>query len=430
MKNGILITTLTRGVALAALLVLCPTLTARAAVNVQTNPDGSAFTAVLFNGPSATKYDIVFIGDGFTASEQAAFNARVDDAVAALQALPPYSERMCAFNIWRVNVVSNQSGVDHPAQGIFRDTELDCRYGNPANNEAERCIGSDSPTDCYEAAGFAPDADAIFTLVNDTQWGGCAGDLVFSSISPGFDGIITHELGHKVGALADEYDCYVCDGSDNNLTYSGPEPGAVNLTADANRATTKWAGLIAATTALPTTVDSPPGVVGLWEGGGYNRFGMFRAQSQCQMRDLSPFCRVCADSMRSTLSAKCSPCEIDPNMLPCLKPFRPEDVLTCPPPCGLRFPIPPCLSCPFELNLEDLIRIEYGGLGDNFGARIVDDLGRVATEGKVVRGRMTIEFRGSRARQYFVELTGGARGLTGQRLNTRLFRNGKQQALR
>ncbi|NUO79368.1 hypothetical protein HUU05_04775, partial [candidate division KSB1 bacterium] len=217
---------------------------ASSAVNVQRNSDGSYYTAVLSNGSTSLKYDIVFIGDGFTTAQQADFNARVNDAVAALQAMPAYSQRMCGLNIWRVNVVSAQSGVDHPAGGVFRNTELDCRYGNPAVGEAERCIRSDSPAKCYEAADYAPDYDAVFVLVNDTQWGGCAGGLVFSSISPGFAGIITHELGHKIGALADEYDCYVCDGSDANRTYVGPEPASANLTKQTARASIKWNALI------------------------------------------------------------------------------------------------------------------------------------------------------------------------------------------
>ena len=336
-----------------------------AEVNIQHN-GAATYTTVLGGGStSAGKYNIVFLGDGFTAGEQAAFDARVNDAVAALQALPPYAGHMCAFNVFRVNVVSAESGVDHPASmpPVERDTELGVRYGNPANNEAQRCITSSDPAAIHEAAAFAPDADAIFVLANDSEWGGCAGGLVFSSISPGFAGIITHELGHKIGGLADEYDCYKCDGTDNDRTYVGAEVDAVNLTAISDRATTKWASLIDPSTPLPTTVDSPPGVVGLWEGGGYHRFGIFRPRNQCHMRDLAPFCPVCAGQMTADLASHCSTCELYPGSLLCYLssigwgrlylhawlPFR------------INLPFPPCLSCP-DFKLKDEWRYQVRGL--------------------------------------------------------------------
>jgi hypothetical protein len=171
---------------LATLLAGLVASAAAAAVDVQQQPNGLYYTLVHGGGASDLRYDLVLVGDGFTADEQDEFDARVEDVVAALEARAPFSDRMCAFNVWRVNVVSEDSGVDHPADGVFVDTELDVRYGDPDDGEAERCITSDSPADVYEAAGFAPEHDAIFVLANDTQWGGCAGDLVFSSISAGF----------------------------------------------------------------------------------------------------------------------------------------------------------------------------------------------------------------------------------------------------
>src|SRR5690242_2310925 len=91
-------------------------LAAMAAVNVQVNPDGTRYSAVLLNGPASRKFDIAFVGDGFTSSsaDQTAFNNAVDTAVQALRNESPYRENVCAFNVWRVNVISAQSGVDEP----------------------------------------------------------------------------------------------------------------------------------------------------------------------------------------------------------------------------------------------------------------------------------------------------------------------------
>jgi len=399
------------------------------AVNVQPNADGSLYTAVLVNGASTFKYDIVFIGDGFTAAQQSAFNLKVNEAVAALQARVPYSQRLCAFNIWRVNVVSAQSGVDHPAGGIFRNTELDCRYGNPTVGEVERCIRSDSPAKCYEAADYAPDYDAVFVLVNDTQWGGCAGGLVFSSISPGFAGIATHELGHKIGMLADEYDYGSVD-----PTYTGPEPGAANLTKQTSRPLIKWTDLIAPSTPLPTTVDSPPGVVGLWEGGGYHRFSIYRPQRTCHMQTTgSPFCAVCEREIRSLLGTHCSFCEINPSSFICwYLTHRDKFVLFWDRPYRWRWPWPPCLTCPpFDAQrLEDEIIYILKGVPEGFKLQILDARGIVVAEGHPAEGGLQVSFKENRAKQYFVELTSREQA-TGETLNisTQLFRNGKLENL-
>src|SRR6267142_1587570 len=98
---------------LSLLAVLLMTPATPAAVNVLQNANGLKYAAVLAGGPVGERYDIVFIGDGFKQNQQADFNARVNDAVTALRARLPYSDLMCAFNIWRVNVISTDSGVDH-----------------------------------------------------------------------------------------------------------------------------------------------------------------------------------------------------------------------------------------------------------------------------------------------------------------------------
>jgi hypothetical protein len=213
---------------------------------------------------------------------------------------------MCAFNAWRVNVVSAESGIDHPRLGVFKATELDCRFGNI--NEPDRCITSDSPAKCYEAAAYCPGYDAICVLVNDSMSGGCAtGEFVFSSISVDFIAILPHELGHRIGALADEYSCYLCEPGEVTQPYTGPEPPAPNVTSQTKRKNIKWKDLIASRTHLPTTQDNPPGVVGLWTGAWYRQTGIYRPQSLCMMRMLGwPFCAVCDRELDSQLAGYCT----------------------------------------------------------------------------------------------------------------------------
>ena len=394
---------------------------ARAEVPVQVQPTGLTYTPILVNGSSTSKFDVVFIGDGFTKNEQTAFNNKVNEAVTALQNRPGYSAHMCGFNIWRVNVLSTDTGIDHPKDGILKNTALDCRYGNPSMSEAERCIVTDSPAKCFEAAANAPARDAVFVLVNDTQWGGCAGNVVCSSIAAGFDGLITHELAHYLGKLADEYDCYVCDGSDDNRTYSSGDPWEVNITSNTDRATTKWHDLIQTTTAIPTMTDTPPGVVGLWEGGGYYRRGLFRPQNTCHMRQSSdPFCSVCARKLDGDLTMRC---------LAVFDVLKNRRFIWREP---FRIPIPICLSCPQppESNPLDRVTLQLAGLPREAIVRIVDSQGKVIADAQQSADRVSVDFLSNRAERYFAEITSG-QSITPQEvtLRTELFRNGEVQEL-
>lgn len=403
---------------------------AEAAVNVQQQSNGQFYTAVRGGGASDRRYDLVIVGDGFKSDEQALFNARVEYVAIALEGRHPYRDRMCAFNIWRVNVVSQQSGVDHPVDNVFKNTELDVRYGVPANGEAERCITSDSPAKIYQAAAFAPEADAIFVLANDKQPGGCADDLVFSSISPGFTGIVTHELGHKIGALADEYACYFCDGSDSNVSYTDPEPGQANCTIATSAANIKWNDLILPGTPLPTTVNNPSGVVGLWKGCNYATQGIFRPQTACHMRTTtSEFCAVCNREIRASLDAHCTACEraegpsqksLACHKLPITKPPWWEIV-------NLRWPIPVCLSCPPD-SFRDPLEIVIRDLGVERGvtARVVDDGGKVLASAMQKDRGIRIAFTAARGASYWLELEYPGPTRLGKALQPEVLSGGRQ----
>ena len=322
---------------------------------------------------------------------------------------------MCALNIWRVNVLSTESGVDHPQERIFRNSALDCRYGNPAMREAERCIVTASPAKCFEAARYAPAHDAIFVLVNDTQTGGCANSvtqIVCSSISPGFAQTVTHELGHNIGLLADEYMCFVCDGSDNGRIYAPLDPSEqfkANLTINPNRAGNKWSNLIEASTPIPTMVDNPPSVVGLWPGGGYAASGIFRSQSSCHMSNSNlPFCAVCNNEMTRLLRRRCNACELDPGDPGSKYCFRfVQDVLY--PWWGemrFKFPMPAWLDYPPEDLIKQWEIIFDEVVFPGTWVFVYDEEGMMVAESTVrEQGEpLRISFEGNRLKNFSVEI--------------------------
>ncbi len=341
------------------LFLLCSNLLyiilAHATVNVQTNPDGTHATAVLVNGSTTLKYDIVFVGDGFTSStaDQDKFNNAVLAALDALRHKAPYSTNICAFNVWRVNVISAESGIDHPITGVSKNTELNCTFGDDVGTP-ERVIYSTTPDRVTEAANYAPAFDAIYVLVNDAQYGGAAGSIVYTSLNSSMQEVIVHELGHFVGHLADEYNCYFCNGG-AEPPYSGPEPGSVNLTINLNPATLKWKNFVASTTPLPTTVDTPPGVVGAWAGGGYSPTGIYRPQNNCLMKALnSELCVVCSHALNGILQPNCTACERDPSSLACAISKLRKRVFVYKPKI---FRIPECCFCPLLTDLRQQVEI-------------------------------------------------------------------------
>ena len=93
--------------------------TARAADTLET---------VEVNGPTENRIDLVIIGDGYTASEAERFREHTDVLLLGLFSTVPWSGYRGAFNIYRIVTQSNESGADHPSQGIYRDTYFDSTF--------------------------------------------------------------------------------------------------------------------------------------------------------------------------------------------------------------------------------------------------------------------------------------------------------------
>lgn len=341
-----------------------------ATVNVQVNSAGQKYTAVLLNGSTSGKYNIVFVGDGFTssASDQDKFNNAVNDAVDAMRHKQPYQGNICAFNIWRVNVVSVDSGIDHPLSGISKNTELDCTFGDNIT-QPERVIYSTDQSKVYEAANYAPQHDAIYVLANDAQYGGASGSVVYTSLNSSMREVIVHELGHFVGKLADEYTCRFCDGRTEPV-YSGPEPWQANVTIETNRNLIKWKSFINSSTPIPTTVDNPVGVVGLWAGGLYSPTVVSHPQLNCLMRILNvELCAVCNDALSQILQPFCTFCERDPQNVVCfISDLRKRILLYVWP---IRFKIPLCCFCPLAMEPRETV-VELSLSREDYAIEVTD----------------------------------------------------------
>ncbi len=237
-------------------------------------------TTVIDNGPTANRIDLVLVGDGYTAAELRTYADHVDNLLSTFFGESPLDAYSTFFNVHRVDVISNESGVDHdPTEGIFRDTALDMRFFC-SDTERLLCVNVGK---ALTAAAEAPDVDQVLALANSTKYGGAgypSSDL--GTLSGGNSSAIQiglHEFGHSFADLADEYDY------GDDPTYTGPEPDAPNVSiydaaAMAGRRT-KW----------HRWLDEPN--VDTFEGAMYHKFGIYRPTNNSKMQSLNrPFRQV------------------------------------------------------------------------------------------------------------------------------------------
>lgn len=240
---------------------------------------------------SADAFDLVFVGDGYTSDDLATYSANVKSKWDELSAVQPFADFKPYFNVWQVNVISTESGVDHdPTKGLLKDTALDMGFwcqGRDANTERLLCVNE---TKAKEYAALAPQADQVIALGNTTKYGGAGGSVATASGSNAQAGqIAIHELGHSIGGLADEYDYPY-------LTYTGAEPREKNVTKDPTGA--KWGEYLGQ--------PSPDGgVIAPVEGARYYKTGLYRPTANSIMRTLGKeFNLIGRDAMVKAFKAK------------------------------------------------------------------------------------------------------------------------------
>lgn len=236
-----------------------------------------AATTVLETGPAAARMDYVFVGDGYTAGEMAKWQADAKKVIDGFMADPLFAANRGAMNVRRVDVASNQSGVDEIDRGIYRDTAMDGQFGC-YNIERLLCVNS---TKVYNLVGsvLAPDQrDVIIVISNSTRYGGSGGAIATLSMHASSVEVALHEIGHTAFKLADEYDYGTCD-------LSG-EPSEGDVSLNYSRSV-KWGSQIAASTPVPTPLNTySNGTVGTFRGAQYCTSGKYRPTENSRMRTL------------------------------------------------------------------------------------------------------------------------------------------------
>lgn len=271
------------------------------------------------NGPPGNRIDTLVFAEGYTAGEQAKFDADAANFHDRFFGLTPYLEYESFVNWTTAFVASSQSGADHPpwqagctsqsccadayAQsdpraGTFVDTAFNGRF---CTNQIHRLLTVNTGL-VYAAASSWPDWDEIFVIVNDPVYGGAGGSFAVSSTHPLADQVVLHEYAHTFTDLADEYSSPYPGFPPCSDTGAGA-PCEANVTNQTIAAQVKWRDWFTPGNPIPT----PPGTpgVGLFQGARYLASGMYRpVDTQCLMRQLdTPFCPVCRQAYVQKLYA-------------------------------------------------------------------------------------------------------------------------------
>lgn len=278
-------------------------------------------------GPPSDRFNLILVAEGYQVGELAQFEADCNEIVAHLFAIAPFDEEAvaCALNIYRLAVVSDESGADDPscADGNGNDTTADTYFDATFcfDGEITRLMAGDSALAQSTVETYLPEWTQIVVVVNDSKRGGAGGSVAWTTTG-GVDwkDVLLHELGHAAFGLADEYDYYAGGDETGQDNHPGPEPMQPNVTIEPDPTKVKWASLVTSGSTVPT-MDNPDcsspnnnpnpvgnDIVGTFEGAHYYHCDAFRPQYSCKMRSTgADFCAVCQDEIRETMAAYAVP---------------------------------------------------------------------------------------------------------------------------
>ncbi len=311
-------------------------------------PSPGPLLAIENNGDSATKVDLLILGDGYTAAERGKCDKDARRMATLLFGTSPYKEHEKDFNVWALCPAAADSGISRPSAGVHRRslTTYDA-FGT------ERYILSFDNRSFRDLASYAP-YDFVLLMANAATYGGGGIFGLYSTVAADSDWapyIFVHEFGHNFAALADEY--YT-----SPVAYLPPavktEPWEPNITALLDPKDLKWKDLVAPGTPLPTqwhkeefenysrqvqkeraeirkqnrpeaqmnelfrqelqheqqilNADQYSGKIGAFEGANYEAKGYYRPQENCIMFTRThDFCAVCRRAIERVIALYTAP---------------------------------------------------------------------------------------------------------------------------
>lgn len=204
---------------------------------------------ILDSGDPATKLDLLFLGDGYTAEEQGLFKEDVTRLCDALFQVEPFRARKDAFNVRAIAPAAHESGVTHPRRGRFTRSPLGISYNTFGSDRYALTTRDRAWRDVAAATPY----DAVVMLMNSEKYGG-GGIYQLYSTAAAHSGeapyLVIHEFGHHLAGLGDEY--YTSSVAYEDFQPLEVEPWEPNVTALLDPDQLKWRDLLTTGVPLPT----------------------------------------------------------------------------------------------------------------------------------------------------------------------------------
>jgi hypothetical protein len=293
---------LVTAVTAAMLFVALPVAEANAA------PPGTATVVpIQETGTTATRFNLLILGDGYTELEFPRFLEQVDKHLNVLWSIEPYRSYRSYMNVYAVEIVSAESGVDCDPDltSPRRDTPLNMGFWGGCNASSVRRLLSADSTAATTYANMVPGTTSsnrqILAIANSATYGGAGGTYATASGGNALSALISpHELGHSLGGLQDEYDYY--SRGVQGGTYTGGEPSSVHHTTltesqmlSQQQKWWRWLG----------EPSESGGVIGRHEGGMYLSRGIWRPSAHSIMKTLGYYYdQIGREVMTRAISAK------------------------------------------------------------------------------------------------------------------------------
>lgn len=251
-------------------------------------PGDATVVPIQVTGPVSARFNLVVLGDGYTAADLPAFRRDLDKHLNVLWSIEPFKSYRSYVNVYAVEIESAQSGVDcDPGlDAPQRDTALDMGFWGGCNpNSVQRLLTvSNTKATAYAnlVEGTSPAKRQLLAIGNSSTYGGAGGTYATASGGNALSALITpHELGHSLGGLQDEYDYYAR--GEAGGTYTGGEPSSLHHTllteAEMRAQQAKWWRWLGAP-------SESGGVIGRYEGGMYYTKGVWRPSKHSMMKSL------------------------------------------------------------------------------------------------------------------------------------------------
>jgi hypothetical protein len=278
-------------------------------------------TSLVDHGSPTQRFNLVLVSEGYRDVELDQFAKDAQDFVDTFLATTPFDAFKEAFNIYRIDVSSTDSGADKTGacyradEVVERATYFDAHFcALPPRTDT---LDVNVPLVKAVVGATVPAWHAILVIVNSPNGGG-GGHMIdgvgaytnrpATATRPPWELFALHELGHAAFGLNDEY-------SGLKTPFPGAEPSSANVTKTADAAKIKWSALVTAGAAMPTMPYGdctksnagpspfPTYAVGAFEGAAAYNCEVYRGQYTCIMKEIpGSFCVVCQRRIEETLA--------------------------------------------------------------------------------------------------------------------------------